>query len=271
MQHTIPKSSVSSVFSPQNGIATHLTIRASCQSRPPTHMKKTRGLQQWPAMSTHHTHSTHQPANHQTATTTVPLQLRFYIDREQLSSLTRFADRHASTFRVLGSDRQHMPLRPDRPTGLLHALLRAADCNGEVTLEADVDPSKLTKAENQAFTFDRIAWRTFHSHTNAAIPCEEASRGREKTSEHRVADEVFFGPQWNTTAGARIPRNRPYHVVDEGTTDIPDKMYRFEVRAADTGELVCIARTKVGAYCTARRLRLQGIETNIFLGTWERV
>ncbi|MBG9309502.1 hypothetical protein CHUV2995_01420 [Corynebacterium diphtheriae subsp. lausannense] len=82
---------------------------------------------------------------------------------------------------------------------------------------------------------------------------------------------MFYGPQWNTTAGARIPRNRPYHVVDEGTTDIPDKLYRFEVRTVDTGELVYIARRKVGAYCTARRLRLQGIQTNIFLGTWERV
>lgn len=39
-----------------------------------------------------------------------------------------------------------------------------------------------------------------------------------------MADEVFFGPpQRNITAGARIPRNRPYHVVDEGTTDIPDE------------------------------------------------
>lgn len=160
---------------------------------------------------------------------------------------------------------------PDRPTGLLHALLRAADGNGEVTVEADANPDKLTKAENQSYTFDRIAWRTFHSNNNATVPCEETSRGHEKPSEHQVADEVFFGPQWNTTAGARIPRHRPYHVVDEGTTDIPDKMYRFEVRAADTGELVCIARSKVGAYSTARRLRLQGIETNIFLGTWERV
>lgn len=222
-------------------------------------------------MSTHHTHSAHPSTTTESASTTVPLQLRFYIDLEQLSSLTRFADRHASTFRVLGSDGQHMPLRPDRPTGLLHALLRAADCNGEVTVEADVDPSKLTKAENQAFTFDRIAWRTFHSHTNATVPCEEASREREKTSEHRVANEVFFGPQWSTTAGAHIPRNRPYHVVEEGTTDIPDKMYRFEVRAADTGELVCITRTKVSAYSTARRLRLQGVQTNIFLGAWERV
>lgn len=222
-------------------------------------------------MSTHHTHSPHPATTAQTATTTVPLQLRFYIDRKQLSSLTRFADRHGSTLRVLESDGQHMPLRPDRPTGLLHALLRTADCNGEVTLEADVDPSKLTKAENQALTFDRIAWRTFHSNCNAAIPCEEASREREETSEHRVADEVFFGPQWNTTAGSRIPRNRPYHVVDEGTTDIPDKMYRFEVHTAHTGELVCIARTKVSAYCTARRLRLQGVQTNIFLGVWERV
>ncbi|MFV8380997.1 hypothetical protein [Corynebacterium hindlerae] len=51
----------------------------------------------------------------------------------------------------------------------------------------------------------------------------------------------------------------------------PDKMYRFEVRTADTDELVYIARSKVGAYGTARRLRLQGIQTNIFLGTWERV
>lgn len=164
-----------------------------------------------------------------------------------------------------------MTLRLGRPTGLLHALLRAADCNGEVTLEADVDPSKLTKAENQAFTFDRIAWGTFHSNCNAAIPCKEASREREKTSKHRVADEVFFGPQWNTTAGSRIPCNGPYHVVDEETTDIPDKMYRFEVRTANTGELVCITSTKVSAYCTARRLRLQGVQTNIFLGTWERV
>lgn len=224
-------------------------------------------------MSTHHTHSAH-PSTTQTttpATNTVPLQLRFYIDREQISALVRFADRHPDSFRVLGSDGEHMPLCPHRPTGLLHALLRAADGNGEVTVEADVDPDKLTKAENQSYTFDRIAWRTFHSNNNATVPCEETSRGHEKPSEHRVADEVFFGPQWNTTAGARIPRSRPYHVVDEGTTDIPDKMCRFEVRAADTGELVCIARSKVSAYCTARRLRLQGIETNIFLGMWERV
>ena len=86
-----------------------------------------------------------------------------------------------------------------------------------------------------------------------------------------MAAEVFFGPQLNTTAGARMPCNRRYHVVDEATTDIPDKMYRFEVRTADTGELVCIARTKVSAYCTALKQRLQAIQTNVFLGTWERV
>lgn len=60
-------------------------------------------------------------------------------------------------------------------------------------------------------------------------------------------------------------------MVDEGTTHIPDKMYRFEVHAADTGELVHIADTKDSTYSTVRRLRLQGIQTNIFLGTWERV
>lgn len=38
-----------------------------------------------------------------------------------------------------------MPLSTGYPTGPLHALLRAADCNGEVTVEADVDPSKLTE------------------------------------------------------------------------------------------------------------------------------
>lgn len=107
-------------------------------------------------MCTHHTHSA-LPSSTTQDTTAVPLQLCFYINREQLTSLTRFAGRFQDSIRVLGSDGQHMSLRPDRPTGLLHALLRAADCNGEVTLEADVNPSKLTRAENQAFTFDRIA------------------------------------------------------------------------------------------------------------------
>lgn len=134
-------------------------------------------------MSTHHTHSAHPSTTPQTTPHTVPLQLRFYIDREQLSLRTRFADRHSNSFRVLGPDGEHMPLRPDRPTGLLHTLLRGSDSNGEVTVEADVDQQKLTKSESQSYTLDRISWRTFHSNNNSTVPCEETSRGREKPAE----------------------------------------------------------------------------------------